>query len=529
MHQLLSLLELVLLVAVVGVAARRFGMSEPILLVLAGIVLSFVPGFPTFALNPEVVLVFILPPLLFAASINASLPAFRANRRPIALLSVGLVLFTTLVVAVVFHAVLPESPWAVGVTLGAIVAPPDAVAATTVARRVGLPNRLVTILEGESLLNDATALVTYRIAITAVVTGTVSWFEAGWRFVLACTGGVVMGLAVAWLVRFLRKHLRDPLLDNLLSLLTPFAAYLAAESIDGSGVLAVVVTGLYLGYRGPEFITPAARLQSQAIWSMIEFLLQGVVFALIGLQLRDIVSALGNEPVSVIVVTSEAVLAAVIVARFVWVFPATYLPRRLSARLRARDPAPPWQYTFVVAWAGMRGVVSLAAAFAVPILTDTRAPFPHRDLLIFVSFAVIVGTLVVQGFTLPTVVRRLRLAPPDPVVHQLQEAAAQNAAAAAALQRLDELLAGGEDPPPGVIDQLRDAAQRRRLLAWERLGSGPDALEAPSEAYRRLRLEMLAAERHVFLRLRNEGTIDDEVMRRVQNDLDLEESILIRS
>ena len=312
-------------------------------------------------------------------------------------------------------------------------------------------------------------------------------------------------------------------------MLTPFAAYLAAERINGSGVLAVVVTGLYLGYRGPEFITPAARLQAQAIWSMLEFLLQGVVFALIGLQLRDIVTALGDESVSMIVATSGAVLAAVIVARFVWVFPTTYLPRRLSARVRARDPAPPWQYTFVVAWAGMRGVVSLAAAFALPITARSHAPFPHRDLLIFVSFAVIVGTLVVQGFTLPTVVRRLRLAPPDPVVHQLQEAAAQNAAAAAALERLDELLADGEDPPPGVVDQLRDAAQRRRLMAWERVGSGPGALEAPSEAYRRLRLEMLAAERRVFLRLRNEGTIDDEVMRRVQNDLDLEESILIRS
>ncbi|MGZ4617425.1 MAG: Na+/H+ antiporter [Frankiaceae bacterium] len=432
MHQLVSLLELVLLVAVVGVAARRWELSEPILLVLAGIVLSFVPGFPALALNPEVVLVFILPPLLFAASVNASLPAFRANRRPIAFLSVGLVLFTTVVVAVVFHAVVPGSPWALGVTLGAIVAPPDAVAATAVARRVGLPNRIVTILEGESLLNDATALVTYRIAVAAVGSGTVSWFEVGWRFVLACAGGAVMGLAIAWLVRFLRQHLHDPLLDNLLSLLTPFAAYLAAESINGSGVLAVVVTGLYLGYRGPEFITPAARLQAQAIWSMLEFLLQGVVFALIGLQLRDIVTALGGEPVSMIVATSGAVLAAVIVARFVWVFPTTYLPRRLSARVRARDPAPPWQYTFVVAWAGMRGVVSLAAAFALPItVRNNTAPFPHRDLLIFVSFAVIVGTLVVQGFTLPTVVRRLRLAPPDPVVHQLQEAAAQNAAAVA--------------------------------------------------------------------------------------------------
>jgi monovalent cation/hydrogen antiporter len=321
----------------------------------------------------------------------------------------------------------------------------------------------------------------------------------------------------------------DDLLDNALALVTPFLAFLAAEAIHASGVLAVVVTGLYLGHREPALMSASSRLVSHSLWRMIEFLLQGIVFVLIGLQLPGLLRGLGGYPGGVVAVATVAVLATVIVGRFVWVFPATYLTR-LIRRVRERDPAPPWQVPAVISWAGLRGVVSMAAAFALPLTTADGAAFPQRDLLLFVTFMVVLVTLVLQGLTLPWAIRRLRLPGPDPIEDALQEAEAQQAAAGAALARLDELVAE-DPPPPGVAEALRDGAEERRFAAWERLGAertGAGQYVTPSAAHRRLRQAMIQAERDEFVRRRDRGELDDEILRQVNRRLDLEEAALMR-
>lgn len=520
---------LIVVVAAGTVAARRLRLEPSILLVLVGVVLSLLPGVPAFHLDPQIVLVLILPPLLYAAAFKTSVPAFRANLRSILMLAVGLTLCSTLVVGLVAHEVVPGLPLAAAFALGAILAPPDAVSATAVARRTGLPRRIVTVLEGESLLNDATALVAYRVAVAAAVSGAFSPAEVTWRFALASVGGAAVGLAVALVVGWLRRRVDDPIIDNTMSLVAPFAAYLPAEAIGASGVLAVVVTGLYLGHQAPLTMTAASRLVTDSVWKVIEFLLQGVVFLLIGLQLREVLTGLrGYDPVEV-AVAALAVTGAVIGVRFAWVFPAAYGTRLLA---RSRDEAQPrsWREPLVVSWAGMRGVVSLAAAFALPLVVRSGAPFPQRDLLLFLTFVVIGVTLVGQGATLPVLIRRLKLAGPDPTADALQEASAQHQAASAALERLESLLRS-EPVPPGVAEQLRQRAEGRTLAAWERLGSpitGSQGFPTPSAAYRRLRREMLSAEREVLVRLRDDGRLDQEVQRKIQRELDLEEATLLR-
>jgi Na+/H+ antiporter len=529
MHAIEGGILLMVVVAAGTVVARRLRLEPSILLVLVGVGLSLLPGVPQFHLDPQIVLVLILPPLLYAAAFHTSVPAFRANLRPILLLAVGLTLFSTVVVGLVAHAVVPGLPLAAALALGAILAPPDAVAATAVARRTGLPRRVVTVLEGESLLNDATALVAYRVAVAAAVSGVFSPMELTWRFALASVGGAVVGLAVALVVGWLRRRIDDPIIDNTMSLVAPFAAYLSAEAVDASGVLAVVVTGLYLGHQAPLTMTAASRLVTDSVWKVIEFLLQGVVFLLIGLQLREVLSGLQGYDVTMVVMAALAVTAAAVGARFAWMFPAAYGTRLLA---RSHEDATPqsWREPVVISWAGMRGVVSLAAAFALPLTVRSGAPFPQRDLLLFLTFVVIGVTLVGQGVTMPALIRRLRLAGPDPTTDALQEASAQHQAARAALDRLEAMLEE-ERVPPGVAERLRERAEGRTLAAWERLGSpttGSEGIPTPSAAYRRLRREMLHAEREVLVRLRDAGRLDDEVQRRIQRELDLEEATLLR-
>src|SRR6266542_3742018 len=393
----------------------------------------------------------------------------------------------------------------------------------------GLPGWIVTVLEGESLFNDATALVAYRVAVAAAVSGVFSPAELSWRFALASVGGAVVGLAVALAVDWLRRRIDDPIIDNTMSLVAPFAAYLPAEVIGASGVLAVVVTGLYLGYQAPVTMTAASRLVSKSVWKVVEFLLQGTVFTLIGLQLREVLAGLRGYDPAVVVVAALAVAGAVVGVRFVWMFPVAY-GTRLLARSR-EDTAPrSWREPLVVSWAGMRGVVSLAAAFALPLTVRSGAPFPQRDLLLFLTFVIIGVTLVGQGVTMPALIRRLAIPGPDPTTDALQEASAQQQAASAALERLEALLRS-ERVPPGVAEQLRQRAEGRTLAAWERLGSpstGAEGFPTPSAAYRRLRREMLAAEREVLVRLRDNGRLDEEVQRRIQWELDLEEATLLR-
>ena len=526
-------LLLVLLAAVAAVSgtARRFGVPAPFALVIAGLVASYLPGVPQIELDPDTMLVLVLPPLLYAAALSTAYADFRANLRPIGLLSVGLVLVTAGVVGLVAHLVVPDLPLAAALALGAIVAPPDAIAATAVARKMALPRRVLTILEGESLLNDATALVAYRIAVGAAIAGTASWGDAVGDFVIAAVGGAAIGLALGWALAWLRRRLDDPLLENALSLLTPFAAYLPAEHLHASGVLSVVVVGLYIGRRSPVLLSSTTRLQSQALWSMITFLLEGFVFALIGLQLPTILDGLsGREPGDVAALTA-AVTVTVIVVRFLWVYPATYLPRRLSRRLRERDPAPPWQGPFVVSWAGMRGVVSLAAAFALP------ADMPGRSLILFVTFCVILATLLLQGLTLPWVVRRLGLADVDVAERTEREVAvADHHVARVALAEL-ERIEDQERVPSAVAGELRHHLEERVRRAHAILGgcpgedeyedrellAGGDDVLREAESAVQVRQRLLDVERAELLRLYTARDIDDEVLRRVQQQLDVEE------
>lgn len=523
------LLVLIASVAALSALARRVGVPAPFVLVVGGLVAGFVPGTPSVELDPDIVLVLILPPLLYAAALSTAFADFRANLRPIGLLSVGLVLATTGVVGAVTHLVVPDLPLPAALALGAIVAPPDAVAATAVARRLALPRRILTILEGESLLNDATALVSYRIAVAAALAGGVSWGQAVGDFLVAAAGGAAVGLALGWCIAGLRRRLDDPLLENSLSLLTPFAAYQAAEAVHASGVLSVVVVGLYIGRRSPSLLSSSTRLQSQALWSMITFLLEGLVFALIGLQLPAVLDGLAGRPASEVALTAVAVTTAVIAMRFAWVFPATYLPRRLSRRLRERDPAPPWQGPAVIGWAGMRGVVSLAAAFALP------ERMPGRDLILFVTFCVIVATLL-QGLTLPWVVRRLGVDDAGAVERTEREVAtADHHVARVALAALLRI-ADDEPVPDAVVEELRGHLEERVRRAHAILGGCPGEDEyddgarfddadvlANAVTTVEVRRRLLDAERSELHRLYTAHDIDDEVLRRVQQQLDLEE------
>lgn len=502
--------------------ARRFRLSAPLVLVIVGISVSFLPFVPNYELSPELVLSLFLPPLLYSAAQESSYLGFRANIRPIALLSIGLVLATTLVVGFVIHAIVPGLPLAAAFALGAIVAPPDAVAAAAIGRELGLPRRILTILGGESLVNDATALTVYRVAVAAAIGGSVSLLQGMGTFLLAAVGGVAVGLALGPLLNAVRQRLSEPVLENTLALVTPFVAYFLAELVHASGVLAVVVIGLYLGHRD-SVTSYATRLQAKAVWRMVDFLLESVVFALIGLQLPLVLGDLEGRDPWAVAGYSIVVLLMVIVVRIAWVFPATYLPRWLSKRVREREPEPTWQGVAVISWAGMRGVVSLAAAFAL------AADFPDRDLILLITFVVVLGTLVLQGFSLPWLIRRLGVSSKESYKDTLAEANAQHRAVGAAVDRLDQLIASEDPAPPSeVVERLRVMAEHRRNSVWERLGggTGQDDSETPSAAYRRLRMEMLTAERAVFQKMRDAGRLEDEVFRAVIYELDLEEAML---
>jgi monovalent cation/hydrogen antiporter len=408
--------------------------------------------------------------------------------------------------------------------LGAVVAPPDAVAATAVGRRLGLPRRIMTILGGESLVNDATALTAYKVAVALAAGAGYTILQGVGVFVLASVGGVLIGWALGWVVHRVRLWLRDGVLESALGLLVPFVGYSVAEEAHTSGVLAVVMAGLYLGHRGHQ-ADPLARIQDDAVWRALDTLLESFVFALIGLQLRAVAEAI-DAGLGRLTLIGLALVGVTILVRIVWVFPATYVPRFLSRRLRERDPYPSWRFPAVLSWAGMRGVVSLAAAAAIPLTTRSGAPFPGRDEIQYLAFVVTVGTLLLQGATLPAVIRRLGVRGRDDYLDALAEAQAQHDAARAAAARLDEL-DDGNPLARNAVDKLRLSIEARANAAWERLG-GRDGGGTPSALYRQLRRELLRAEREVFLHHRDARRIDDEVFRRIQRELDLEEVMLER-
>jgi monovalent cation/hydrogen antiporter len=514
---------LLLAVAVLALLARKLHIPYPIFFVIGGLLLGWIPGLPKARLDPNLVFLFVLPPLLFPAALFTSWRDFRANLRPIGLLAVGLVLFTTATVAWLAHHFM-NLPLAAGFVLGAIISPPDAIAATAIAERLRIPRRIVTILEGESLVNDATALVAFRFAVAAVATGSFSLARAGEQFVWVGLGGVLLGLGVGWLAEQFHKRVDDAPIEITVSLLTPYVAYLVAERLEVSGVLAVVTAGLYLGRRAPELLTFRTRLQGGPVWDMIEFLLNGFVFILIGLQLPEVLQTLSGHTIPLHQLLWYALLIslAVILIRIIWVFPATYLPRLIFKKIRKHDPYPRWQHVTIVAWTGMRGVVSLAAALSVPLTMQNGDPFPGRDLILFLTFIVILATLVVQGLSLPFLIRWLGVK--DDGSFEKEEREARLQANHAALARLNEV---SEHDPAKV-----DAKQRLRIEYEDHIrqleSAEPELASAPlrlfSSEYERLSLVTLQQERRTIIQLRNQNAISDEVLRRIQRDIDLAEA-----
>ena len=515
MHPALDILALAAVAGFVSGFARRLQWSEPLALVVIGIGLSFVPKFLDIELTPDLVLIGLLPPLLYAAAIRTSLVDFRANRRAIGLLSVGLVAFTAVVVGLAAWWVVPSTSLAAAFALGAVVAPTDAVAATTVARRVGMPRRIVSILEGESMVNDATALVALKTALAAI-SSSVSLWEVGWDFLREAGGGLLVGLTAAFVLGFVRRYINDPVLDTTLSFAAPYVAFLPAQEAHASGALAVVVTGLLLGHKAPVLQSAGSRIAENINWRTVQFLLENVVFLLIGLQIRPLLRDVRDEHLhwTTIVWPCLIVLAVTMVARIVWMFAVVGILRAL------RRSSWDWRTTMTVAWAGMRGVVTLAAVFLIP--ADT----PHRALLALVAFIVVAGTLLIQGVTLPWLVVRLGLPGPDVAEDALQAAGLVATATQAGLAVLDEL--AKPDDPPEVIDELRARAVKRSNRIWEQLGRSQSELEPPAAVYRRLRLQMLSAERSSILQARDTGAYDEEVLRVALRELDVEESMLER-
>ncbi|MEU3556838.1 Na+/H+ antiporter [Streptomyces fragilis] len=529
MHVMPLLLLIAGSTAVAGLA-RRTPVPAPLLLVTAGLLVSYLPGMPAFELNPEIVLPLVLPPLLYTAATDSSYLDLRAQKRPVALLSVGYVLFSTLLVGLIVHTFVPGLSAAGALVLAAVIAPPDAVAATAIARRLRLPARVTTILQGESLVNDATAITAYKVALAAAVGESIGWLGGGLEFLIASVGGVGVGLALMVPLHWLRTRLNDALLQNTLSLVIPFFAYALAEQVHASGVLAVVVVALYLGHRSWQ-VDFATRLQEGAVWRMVAFVLESAVFALIGLQLPVVVGDLGDEyAAGQLAWYALALFVTVVLIRFVWVYPSAFVPRLLSRRIREREENPTWKGAFIISWAGMRGVVSLAIAFSIPATVHDGEEFPGRNLILFLTFTTVIGTLVVQGLTLPPLIRAFRLPGRDVQAETLVEANAQAQASRAAEERLDELTADERNAlPPPLADRLRRVMERRRNSVWERLGSpNPVTGENTDDTYRRLAREVIAAERDVFVRLRDARYIDDEMLRTLLLRLDLEEAAAFR-
>lgn len=528
MYQTIELI-LGLLIAVTGLAvlAPKLPLPFPILLVLSGIAIEFVPGVPKVSLDPDLVFLFFLPPLLYEAAAFTSWHEFRANLRPISLLAVGLVLVTTLAVALVAHAVIPGLPWPAAFVLGAIVSPPDAVAATALFRRLGVPRQMVTIVEGENLVNDATGLVLYQMAVAATLTGAFSLSEAILRFLINAMGGIAIGLSAGWVAAGIRRHLDNPPAEIMISLLAPYAAYLPAERLEVSGVLAVVALGLYMGRQLPRISSSESRLQADAVWVTVGFALNGLIFLLIGLELPLIMlGARTGHSFADLAFQASAVILTVIGIRLLWIFPAVYVPRRLSRRLREREPAPSWQILLVMGWSGMRGVVSLAAALALPWVTLGGIPFPERDLILFLTSCVIFATLILQGLSLPALIVRLGIIGDSAA--DREEVEARLKVAEAALAHVETLAAETQ-----VSDEIAERLRRRyeeRLQHLEEVSEAENgnAVESPRAEYEHAKREVLSAEHSVLLELRDQGELSEETARRIQREIDLEESRLGR-
>jgi CPA1 family monovalent cation:H+ antiporter len=525
MAEIIQIVFLLLAVlVVVAVIAQRLKTPPSILLVIAGIALALIPGLPPVELAPELVLLVLLPPLIYSAGVSMSWREFRFNLRAITLLAFGAVVFTTCAVAAAVHYWLGWQ-WGVAFVLGAIVAPPDVVAPLAIARRLGLPRRVLVILEGEGLANDATALILYRFAVLSISTGAFSLSKAGATFGLVVLGEIFFGIGVGWLSLRLRQWANNPRVEITLSLMTPYLAYLIPEHLGGSGVLATVACGLYVSWNGPRLIPAATRLQGIFFWDLIIYLIEGFVFLITGLQARTLIEKAHDFPVRELLVAITITVAIVIVARFIWVFPVTYLSRWLIPAVRRRDPLPPWQQTFIVAFTGVRGVVSLAAALAIPLTIENGAPFPHRDAILFATFGVIIVTLIGQGLTLPAVIRWLGVGHHARAEHRREQEAeleARNAAILHSRQHLKKL-AAERHLSPQIVEFLDARHDHRERLIPNDLGDGLHVLREGND----VRRELIETERNFLYGMLRDGKITDESRRRLERDLDLEEAAIL--
>ena len=520
------LILLLAVVVAVAIIANRLKIPPAILLVITGVLLALVPGLPFIELSPELVLLLILPPIIYTSAFLMSWREFKFNLRPITLLSVGCVVFTTLVVSAAAHWLM-DLDWPGGFVLGAIVSPPDAIAPLSIARRMEMPRQILVILEGEGLANDATALILYRFAVGAVSVGFFSFSQAGATFAGIVVGEILWGIGVAWLMLRLRRWVNDPPIEIMLSILTPFLAFWPPAHLGGSGVLATVTAGLYVSWNGPRLISPATRLQGVFFWEFFTYVIEGMVFLITGLQARTVISSISDYPLSQLAISVAVITGVVIVARFVWIFPATYLPRWLFPAIRRKDPSPPWQWPFVLAFTGVRGIVSLAAALAIPFAISTGEPFPDRDLILFLTFAVILITLTGQGLMLPWVIRKLGLSHAgrkERKSDRTEEYAARSEAVKAAIERLDQL-ATEHNLSPDVIEAAR-SQHRDRLEHIENRSDGDNSKTRHGESHDEVERLLIAAERTRVNELFRTGKLKDEARRRIERELDLRDAYL---
>ncbi len=514
------LLGLLAIMTALAYVARKLRIPYPVLFVLGGLALGLTPGIPHITLSPDLVLLLFLPPLLYSAGVFMSPRAIRVHFRPIALLAVGLVVATTAAVAVVAHLAIESLSWATAFVLGAIIAPIDSAATLAILERIHVPHRIVTILEGESLFNDATALVIYRVAVAAVVTGQFPIQQVFLTFMGGATGGIVIGLGVGWLAAWIQRHLSDPLVEITASLLIPFAAWIPAELSGTSGVLAVVTAGMYVGQTRYSQLPPALRLRTFYFWEVLTFVLEGLLFILIGFQLPILVAATAALPIPKIVSYTTIITLATIIVRIIWTFGTAYLPWTFRHSRNQQEPEPSWREAAIVSWTGMRGALSFVLALALPATTMTGENFPARELIIFVTFGVILMTLLLHGLTLSALIRWLRVAEIAEAREEAQEEMiALRKLVEAALARINELAAQPTTPRVAVETvrsqlrhQLRDLSDE---LSQQHL--------AEDMAVRQLELEALAAERREAARLYDQGVISDEVLNRIKQHLDLEE------
>jgi Na+/H+ antiporter len=505
--------------------ANWVNVPYPITLVIGGLLLGLIPGIPDIHLEPDLVLLVFLPPLLYSSAFFSDLRSLRDDARVIALNAIGMTLATAAVVAVISHEVI-GLPWTVSFAFGAIVSPTDPAAATAVMRRVGAPRRIVNVLEGESLVNDAAALVAYKVAVAVAIGESVSASHTVLTFFVDVAGGVAIGVAVGWAIAEVRKRISDVNTELTISLFSAYGAFVPADQLGVSGVLAVVACGLVLGFRAPEIASPESRMQGFAMWSILTFLLNATLFILIGLQLPNIVSGLSGRPASEVIGYAAAVCAAVIAMRFVWTFTMTVIIRALDRRPSQIARRASWRIRVIGSWSGMRGAVSLAAALALPLHTNSGEPFPGRDLIQFITFALILVTVVGQGLTLPWLIRKLGVVD-DGTDEENEEVNARLVIAKAALDRVDEL--EGEDwTRDGTIERVRALYRYRKRRFAARAGKieDEDGIEEGSLAYQRMMHEIYAVQRAELVRLRNQREISAEVMRRVERELDLEEQRL---